>query len=199
MNRARALTLQLLTFAKAGAPAKKTTPLIPFIEEAVKFALSGSNLSSRFDVAEDLWLCNIDKYQIGQVIDNIVINAQQAMPGGGEIEVTAKNISFGEKEHPPLAKGDFVMVSIKDSGIGIPKEILPRIFDPFYTTKLKGHGLGLATCYSIINRHCGCIDVESEQGTGSTFSFYLPASAETFVLMRISSARSIPTPLRIFS
>ena len=101
------------------------------------------------------------------------------MPSGGAIEITARNISFGEKEHPPLAKGDYVKVSIKDHGIGIPKEIMPRIFDPFYTTKTKGHGLGLATCYSIVNRHGGCIDVESEPGKGSTFHVYLPASLET--------------------
>jgi two-component system, cell cycle sensor histidine kinase and response regulator CckA len=152
--------------------------LISFIRETAQFALSGSNISCRFLLAQNLWPCNIDKNQIGQVIDNIVINAQQAMPNGGTIEVTANNISLGEKEHPPLSKGNFVKVSIKDFGIGIPKDIMPRIFDPFYTTKTKGHGLGLATCYSIINRHGGCIDVESEPGKGSTFHVHLPASTE---------------------
>jgi PAS domain S-box-containing protein len=181
MNRARALTMQLLTFAKGGSPVQKITPLAPFIQEAVQFALSGSNVSCRFSFDKNLWSCNIDKNQIGQVIDNIVINAQQAMPSGGTIEISATNSSLGEKDHPPLAKGDYVKVSIKDSGIGIPKEIMPRIFDPFYTTKTKGHGLGLATCYSIINRHGGCIDVESEQGKGSTFHVYLPASTEAAV------------------
>jgi PAS domain S-box-containing protein len=179
MNRARALTQQLLTFAKGGAPVQKTTPLVPFIKEAAQFALSGSNISCTFSLAPDLRHCNIDKNQIGQVIDNLVINAQQAMPGGGALEITAANLSFGEKEHPALARGDYVKVSIKDFGIGIPKEIIPRIFDPFYTTKSKGHGLGLATCYSIINRHGGCIDVESEPGKGSTFHVYLPASMES--------------------
>ncbi|MGB7566613.1 MAG: PAS domain S-box protein [Chitinivibrionales bacterium] len=181
MHRARALTLQLLTFSKGGSPVQKTTQIIPFVQEAVEFALSGSNISYRFDLAEDLRPCNIDKDQIGQVIDNIVINAEQAMPGGGDIEISARNFSFGEKEHPQLAKGDYVKVSIKDHGIGIPKDILPRIFDPFYTTKIKGHGLGLATCHSIINRHGGCIEVESEQGRGSTFHVYLPASLEAVV------------------
>jgi CheY-like chemotaxis protein len=178
MNRARALTQQLLTFAKGGAPVQKITPLDPFVREAAQFALSGSNILCRFNLAKDLWPCNIDKNQIGQVIDNIIINAQQAMPNGGAIQVTAANISFGENEHPPLAKGDYVKVSIKDFGIGIPTDIMPRIFDPFYTTKTKGHGLGLATCYSIINRHGGCIEVESELGKGSTFHVYLPASSE---------------------
>jgi PAS domain S-box-containing protein len=181
MNRARALTMQLLTFAKGGSPVQRTTPLFPFIQEAAQFALSGSSVSCRFDVADDLRPCNIDLNQISQVIDNIVINAQQAMPGGGAIEIAARNISFNEKGHPLLAKGDYVKISIKDSGIGIPKDILPRIFDPFYTTKIKGHGLGLATCHSIINRHGGCIEVESEQGRGSTFYVYLPASLEAVV------------------
>jgi CheY-like chemotaxis protein len=181
MNRAKALTLQLLTFAKGGSPVQKTMPLIPFIQETAQFALSGSNISCRFSSAGNLWPCNIDKEQIAQVIDNIVINAQQAMPDGGAIEISAINISLGEREHPMLSKGDYIKVSIKDSGIGIPKEIMPRIFDPFYTTKLKGHGLGLATCYSIISRHGGCIHVESEPGKGSTFHVYLPASLETVV------------------
>ena len=178
MNRAKALTLQLLTFAKGGAPVQKATPLIPFIQDAAHFALSGSNISCRFFLSEILWQCNIDKNQVGQVIDNIVINAEQAMPGGGSIEIAATNVSFGDKGHPPLAAGDYVKVSIKDFGIGIPKDIMPRIFDPFFSTKTKGHGLGLATCFSIINRHGGCIEVESEQGIGSCFHVYLPASPE---------------------
>ncbi|HJX63412.1 MAG TPA: PAS domain S-box protein [Polyangia bacterium] len=187
INRARALTMQLLTFAKGGSPARKTTPLLPFIQDAAQFALSGSSVSCQFDIPPGLRPCSIDKQQIGQVIDNIVINAKQAMPGGGAVEISARNIAFAEGEHPPLAKGDYVRISIKDHGIGIPMEILPHIFDPFYTTKTEGHGLGLATCYSIINRHDGCIDVESRQGKGSTFHFYLPASTETAV------ASSVPT------
>jgi CheY-like chemotaxis protein len=179
----------LLTFAKGGAPFQKITFLVPFIQEAAQFALSGSNVSCKFFLAKNLWPCNIDKDQIGQVIDNIVINAQQAMPNGGGIEITAINISLGDKEHPPLTDGNYVKVSIRDSGIGIPKDVMPRIFDPFYTTKTKGHGLGLATCYSIISRHGGCIEVESEPGKGSTFHVYLPASAEAIVKEEAAIAR----------
>ncbi|HEX7509880.1 MAG TPA: ATP-binding protein, partial [Chitinivibrionales bacterium] len=105
-------------------------------------------------------------------------NAVQAMPSGGSLEISAVNVSFGRREHPQLAQGAYVKVSIKDHGIGIPADIMPRIFDPFYTTKIKGHGLGLATSYSIIKRHRGCIEVESEQGKGSTFHMYLPATAK---------------------
>jgi PAS domain S-box-containing protein len=181
MNRAKALTLQLLTFAKGGHPVQRITSLPPLIREAAQFALSGSNISCKFFFDENLNPCNIDKNQIGQVIDNIVINAQQAMPNGGTIEISARNSSLGEKEHPSLSKGEYVKVSIKDNGIGIPKDIMPRIFDPFYTTKTKGHGLGLATCYSIVNRHGGCIDVESEPSNGSMFHVYLPASTKARV------------------
>jgi PAS domain S-box-containing protein len=187
MNRAKSLTLQLLTFAKGGAPVQKITPITQFIQETVQFALSGSNISCTFFLAENLWPCNIDKNQIGQVIDNIVINAQQAMPNGGTIEVTADNIYLGKNENPPLPKAHYVKISIKDNGIGIPMDIIPRIFDPFYTTKTKGHGLGLATCYSIINRHGGCITVESEPGRGSTFHVFLPASPEAIVADKTSN------------
>jgi len=179
IDRARALTQQLLTFAKGGAPIQQTGNLFPFVQETAQFALSGANVSSSFDVPENLWQCNFDKNQFGQVIDNIVINAKQAMSGGGSIELSAKNITFAEKEHPALTNGDYVKISIRDYGIGIPKEILPRIFDPFYTTKATGHGLGLATCYSIIKRHGGCIEVESQPGKGSTFHIYLPASKDS--------------------
>ena len=179
IDRARALTQQLLIFAKGGAPIKKLDNLFPFVQKTVQFALSGSSVSSKIKVQKNLWPCDFDKNQISQVIDNIAINAQQAMPNGGKIEVSAQNISLAEKEHVSLAAGKYVKLSIKDEGIGIPKEFLPRIFDPYYTTKFKGHGLGLSTCYSIVNRHGGCIDVESEPGKGSTFHVYLPASIES--------------------
>lgn len=188
MNRARALTMQLLTFAKGGAPAQKATPSIPFIQEAVGFALSGANVACHFSLGEDVWPCNIDKNQIAQVIDNIVINAQQAMPNGGFIEVAVRNLSVEEGEYPSLSKGRYVKVSIKDGGIGMPKDVMPRIFDPFYTTKTKGHGLGLATCYSIVSRHGGWIDVESEPGRGSTFYVYLPAATES---VAVNSAATV--------
>ena len=179
IDRARGLTQQLLTFSKGGAPVKKTDRFFPFVRDAALFALSGSSVSCRFDAPDDLRDGNFDRNQIGQVIDNIIINAQQAMPAGGTIEVSARNISFGQNERAGLSAGDYVRISIKDTGIGIPAEILPRIFDPFFTTKEKGHGLGLSTCYSIVNRHGGSISVESEPGKGSTFHVFFPAAGET--------------------
>ena len=179
IDRARGLTQQLLTFAKGGTPVRKIDALFPFIKDAAQFALSGSNISCAFEIAGDLRPCNFDKNQIGQVIDNIVINAQQAMPGGGTIEIRAINVCLSEKDHVTIPTGEYVKISIIDYGIGMPKEIISRIFDPFYTTKPKGHGLGLATSYSIINRHGGHIDVESEPGKGSEFHIYLPAFTGT--------------------
>ncbi|MDG5816711.1 PAS domain S-box protein [Chitinispirillales bacterium ANBcel5] len=175
IDRTKALTKQLLTFATGGEPVKKVDHLNPFLLETVHFSLSGSSVTCNSAIENDLWQCNFDKDQIGQVIDNIVINARQAMPDGGSIDVKAKNVTIKHKEHNILPSGNYVEISIKDYGIGIPKEIMDRIFDPFFTTKSQGHGLGLATCFSICDKHGGCIDVESKMGKGSTFCIYLPA------------------------
>jgi PAS domain S-box-containing protein len=176
MDRAKSLTQQLLTFSKSGIPNKKTDSLIPVIQKTAKFALSGSNVTCKFDLPIDLYLCDYDHNQIGQLIENIVINAQQAMPTGGIVTISAENIHIKNDEKPPLSEGKYVHLAIKDIGIGIPKEMFKQIFDPFFTTKQKGSGLGLAISYSIVNRHEGLIDVESEQGVGTTFHIYLPAS-----------------------
>jgi PAS domain S-box-containing protein len=176
IERARSLTQQLLTFAKGGLPVKKTGNLFPFIEDTIRFVLSGSNVSCSFTVPEDLWACNFDKNQIGQVIDNLVINAKQAMSSGGNLTITAENIVLGENKHPVLAAGSYVKVSVIDTGDGIPQEIITKIFDPFFSTKATGHGLGLATCYSILTRHNGSLDVESTPGKGSIFHILLPAA-----------------------
>ena len=191
MDRARALTQQLLTFGKGGAPIKKVENLFPDVRKIIEFALSGSSVSSRFQIQENLWPCNFDKSQLGQLVDNLTINAFQSMPGGGTIEVAAHNVLLTAGEHLSLAAGKYVKLSIKDQGTGIPKELLSRIFDPYYTTKPSGHGLGLAICYSIASRHGGGLEVESEPGKGSTFHLYLPASpAETVAGIAGKSAES---------
>jgi PAS domain S-box-containing protein len=176
MGRARDLTRQLLTFAKGGAPVRTNGPLFPFVEESARFALSGGRATCTIDVAPDLWPCNFDRNQMGQVIDNLVINAQQAMPGAGAIRISARNASLRQSRTSTLPEGKYVVVSIEDSGIGIPAETLPRIFDPFFTTKEMGRGLGLSTCHSIMRRHDGAITADSTPGKGSTFRLYLPAA-----------------------
>jgi len=177
IDRARALSHQLLTFSKGGEPVKKPGKLFPFIEEIVKFSLSGSNIQPVFNIPDDIQICEFDKNQLSQVIENIIINAQQAMPLGGEIVISAQNITLNENRIlQKTYNKDFVKISIKDSGIGIPADIISSIFDPFFTTKEKGHGLGLATSYSIVKKHGGVITVDSEMGKGTTFHIYLPAT-----------------------
>jgi PAS domain S-box-containing protein len=176
IDRAKSLTAQLLTFSKGGAPVQKVMSLFPIIEDTIQFTLSGSNVSSVYKIATDLWNCNIDINQISQVFDNIVINAIQAMPSGGEITVTASNTVVQESKNPLLSNGNYVKISIEDHGVGIKKENLNKLFVPFYSTKPSGHGLGLATSYSIMHRHGGTIDVESEVGKGSVFHIYIPAT-----------------------
>jgi PAS domain S-box-containing protein len=175
IGRARGLTQQLLTFAKGGEPVRRLARLDGFLSETAKFAFSGSSMSWTLDIEKGLWACNYDPDQMGQVIDNILINAQQAMPLGGRVTMTAANVMLGKNEDPALASGRYVRISIRDSGTGIPAEHLPRIFDPFFTTKQQGSGLGLATSFSIVQQHGGAIRVESELEKGSTFHIYLPA------------------------
>lgn len=189
IGRARSLTQQLLSVVKGGATEKEIIYLPAFILDSAQFALNGADVSCDFDIPDTLRPCKVDKNQIGQVIDNIIINALQAMPTGGTIEVSARNIVLKEKDHAGLPAGEYVKISIKDSGVGIPEKIVPHIFDPFYTTKSLGHGLGLATCRSIINGHHGAIEVESLQGEGSAFHVYLPASGESAVVKETAAVR----------
>ena len=174
-DRAKSLTRQLLTFSKGGAPVKADGHLVPFLQETVQFALSGASVSCEFDLARDLWPCCFDKNQISQVVDNIVINALHAMPGGGSIHVRAQNISVQEQDPVALDPGKYVKISITDKGMGIPPKYLKHIFDPFFSTKKAGSGLGLATSYSIVKRHGGMIDVASRPDKGTTFHVFLPA------------------------
>jgi two-component system cell cycle sensor histidine kinase/response regulator CckA len=170
------LTNQLLTFSKGGTPVKKTLDLHPVIDNSARFALSGSRCDYRFTYDRDLWPVEADDGQIGQVIQNIVLNANESMPDGGMVEISAKNVSLERRENPSLPEGGkFVAILIEDSGTGIPPEYLSRIFDPYFTTKQKGSGLGLATSYSIVRSHGGVLEVKSQIGEGSVFSIYLPA------------------------
>ncbi len=174
--RARELTQQLLTFAKGGAPIRKTALIQDIVKESCGFSLSGSNVKCRFNFARDLNPADVDSGQISQVLHNLVINAAQAMPDGGTLHVTCENATVSAGSALPLKPGPYVRITLRDEGKGIPREIFPKIFDPYFTTKPKGSGLGLATSYSIIKKHDGHIDVESEPGAGAVFRIYLPAS-----------------------
>jgi two-component system cell cycle sensor histidine kinase/response regulator CckA len=170
------LTSQLLTFSKGGKPVTKRIALRTVIENSVKFALSGSRVDYSIQVDEGLRMVEADEGQIAQVIQNLIMNADQAMPMGGTITITARDVGPRRKGLQHIfQRGNYVEISVKDSGIGIPEQYLPKIFDPYFTTKDKGSGLGLATSYSIIKNHGGVIDVKSILGEGTAFFVYLPA------------------------
>ena len=176
--RARDLAQQLLTFARGGAPIKKTASIGKLIQDTVSFSLRGSHNRSEFDFAPDVAPAEIDAGQISQVIANLVVNADQAMPNGGTLYVSCDNFCYDTNDIviPDLAPGDYVRVRIRDEGVGIPENYIKRIFDPYFTTKPKGNGLGLATAYSIIKNHNGLMTVESQVHVGTTFTIYLPAA-----------------------
>jgi len=174
--RVKELTQRLLTFAKGGLPVLELSDLEDVLRDAVGFTMSGSNLSCDYALPDKSLRVEIDKGQITQVINNIVINAQQAMPEGGKIKVSMDRIELDKESNIPLPVGSYVWISIGDRGVGIPEEVRKRIFDPFFSTKPTGSGLGLATSYSIIQKHGGYISVESEVGVGTKLTFYLPVS-----------------------
>ena len=175
-TRAQTLTKQLLTFAKGGTPIKETASIKVILKESSLFVLRGSKSSCEFSMAKDLWSAEVDVGQINQVINNIVINANQAMPKGGTIQVAAENLIIEARHDFPIKPGRYIRISIKDQGVGIAEDHLLNIFDPYFTTKYEGSGLGLATTYSIIKKHDGHITAESQLGFGTTFHIYLPAS-----------------------
>lgn len=176
-GRARDLTQQLLTFAKGGAPLRTAVSLPEVVREVSEFALHGSQVRCCFDLADDLWTADVDKGQIGQVVQNIVINALQAMPDGGVLDVAMSNQDVGADLAGVLAPGRYVRLDFTDHGPGISQADLSRIFDPYFTTKRQGSGLGLATVHSIVKKHAGFITAESEIGRGTTFRIWLPAAA----------------------
>ncbi len=184
-GRAKELAQQLLSFARVDSLQKKVTLLPTLIRNAVRFALNNSSISSEYDFEDSLFPVEVDEGQIMQAISNIVINGREAMPNGGVIRITAVNVSHPADQESLPAAGDYVKITIRDQGPGIPEPVLGRIFDPYFTTKsLKNDqamGMGLSMSYSIINNHEGHITVESSEGAGTTFSLFLPAAAEPVI------------------
>ncbi|MBN1797879.1 MAG: response regulator [Spirochaetales bacterium] len=183
---AKSLTGQFLTFATGGSPIKKLEAVQGIIRETCTFILRGSNIRCEYNLPDDLWNTEIDKDKICEVIDNIVLNSMQAMPEGGIITVNAENVTITKKHPKQYQPGRYVHISIKDTGSGIPEVIKHHIFNPYFTTKKQGSGLGLSVSYSIIKKHQGYLDFESEQGVGTTFHIYLKAS-----LKQLQSTKSI--------
>ena len=177
--RAKDLTKQLLTFSKGGEPVREAASIPEVIMDSADFVLHGEKTACRYDIPEDLWLVEIDKGQMSQVIQNLILNARDAMPEGGLIRVGCKNLESLAGEDVPLPENErYVKIMIQDNGAGIPADVIDKIFDPYFSTKPKGSGLGLAVVHSIISKHKGYVSVESRPGEGAAFVIYLPASAE---------------------
>src|SRR5436190_14065813 len=190
--RARQITWQLLTFSKGGVPVKKPVDVARVLEEAASLALRGSNVNCAFELPSDLWSVEADENQLIQVFTNLLINAQQAMPHGGAVTVRAENtfeLASRSQHALRVEPGPYLRISIVDRGIGIPTEHLPRIFDPYFSTKQQGSGLGLATTYSIVKTHGGFIGVDSQLGKGTTIDVHFPAP--TAVERRETRARIV--------
>jgi two-component system cell cycle sensor histidine kinase/response regulator CckA len=178
---AKTLAWQLLTFAKGGAPIKELLSLVDLVTDAGSFASKGSNAKCDFDFPDNLWWVEADRGQLGQVFQNLIINAVQAMPAGGTIKLQGENLVLKAPGDLPLKPGRYVKISVQDQGVGIPAEYLSKIFDPYFTSKQRGSGLGLAVVHSIVRNHQGHIAVESSPGKGTTFHIYLPASDQKFI------------------
>jgi len=186
-DRAKALTGQLLAFAKGGAPVRTVGAVAVSVRQCAEFALSGSNLQVEFDLQAELWNAEYDRNQLAQAFDNILINAKQAMPSGGALRIVGRNVMAEQGPALELRAGRYVKISFIDTGPGIPAAILPRIFEPFFSTKTQGSGVGLTAAYAIIKKHDGHIDVESRSGEGASFHVWLPATFEPAVEARPTS------------
>jgi len=175
---AKSLTQQLLTFSKGGVPSLEITTIDQVVEESAQFVLRGSNVKCEVKKEKGLWAVDADKGQISQVVNNLIINADQAMPSGGTITVKLRNCILRNAEVPGLKPGKYVCIEVADQGIGIRPENMKRVFDPYFTTKDDGNGLGLASSYSIVRSHFGAIRVESEVDRGTSFYVYLPKTTK---------------------
>jgi PAS domain S-box-containing protein len=191
--RATELTKQLLTFSRGGEPIKRVIELQAFIKETAEFSTRGTGITLEMDLDEDLCPVEADEGQLLQVISNLIINARQAMPEGGMITVSGRNCSIDEESGLPLPPGRYTVISIEDRGMGIPQENLNRIFDPYFTTKKKGSGLGLSITHSIIVKHGGYIEVSSVLNKGTRFTIYLPSTEKPVCSMTESRSISSPT------
>ncbi len=179
-RRAGELAHQLLTFARGGEPVKKVVSLQHLVNETVSLVLRGSNVKGTIEIPDSIHAIEADEGQMNQVFHNIIINATQAMPGGGTLTVTAQNETLDNANTMALPGGSYVRLSFADQGCGISDDDLKRIFDPYFTTKSSGNGLGLASVHSIVNRHGGHIGVNSVTGKGTTFTIHLPSIGETY-------------------
>ncbi len=183
-EQARSLTNRLLVFSKQGSPITQVLSIDELLKENTRFALTGTNIEPHFNIDDDIWPVDVDRYQFGQVITNLSINSAQAMPQGGHVFVSAHNTTVNSNtpsKLKPIKPGEYVLIEFRDEGIGIPKEHLEKIFDPYFTTKEGGSGLGLASSHNIIKKHGGYIQAKSSLNEGTVFHIYMPKSDKNII------------------
>ena len=191
------LTQQLLTLSKGGGPIKKAENILDIVHQSIDFSLHGSNITVNYICPDNLWTADVDSGQISQVIQNLAVNARQAMPEGGKLEITCDNCIISPLDSPSkIPPGKYIKISIKDNGTGISEDSLDSIFDPYFTTKTEGDGLGLTLSYSIIDKHKGNISVDSILGDGTTFTLFLPASDKQISTAKAPSTSTSNTQTR---
>ena len=191
------MSSQLLTFSKGGSPVKKVVRMSELLAKSAHFSLHGSNLRAEMDIPPDLWTTEVDPAQIEQVINALMINAREAMPFGGTVDISARNIELENKPGALLPGGRYVKVAIADHGGGVPPDIATKIFDPYFTTKSVSSGLGLSISFSVVKKHGGMLHLEQSSPSGAVFSFYLPAArAEPAVIKPIGDGPGMPSPLQ---
>jgi PAS domain S-box-containing protein len=191
------MSSQLLTFSKGGSPVKKVVRMSELLAKSAHFSLHGSNLRAEMDIPPDLWTTEVDPAQIEQVINALMINAREAMPSGGTVDISARNVELESKPGALLVGGRYVKVAIADHGGGVPSDIATKIFDPYFTTKPVSSGLGLSISFSIVKKHGGMLHLEQSSPSGAVFSFYLPAArAEPAVIKSMGDVPGIPSPLQ---
>lgn len=188
IDQARQLTRQLMSFAKGDEPVLGDIDTHSLIRETAAFHLHGSSIALRLALSDGLWPIHADKAQIGQVLSNLIINARQAMERGGALHISAENLRPGQEHHNPARP--YVRITVRDEGEGIDPETLSRVFDPYFTTKTSGHGLGLAVVHTIVRKHKGHIQATSTPGVGTTFELLLPASPNALMAPKPSAPRA---------
>jgi CheY-like chemotaxis protein len=185
--RAGELAHQLLTFAKGGEPIKKVVSVQYIVNESVSLVLHGSNVKASVCIPDSIHAIEADEGQMSQIFHNMIINSTQAMPGGGTLTIVAKNETIGDDNKFSLPPGTYICLTFADHGCGISEDDLKSIFDPYFTTKSAGNGLGLASAHSIVSRHGGYISASSKIDQGTTFTIYLPSIGETFTTYQTGS------------
>jgi two-component system cell cycle sensor histidine kinase/response regulator CckA len=191
------MSSQLLTFSKGGSPVKKVVRMSELLAKSAHFSLHGSNLRAEMDIPPDLWTTEVDPAQIEQVINALMINAREAMPSGGTVDISARNVELENKPGAILPGGRYVKVAIADHGGGVPSDIATKIFDPYFTTKPVSSGLGLSISFSIVKKHGGMLRLEQSAPSGAVFSFYLPATrAEPAIMKSMGNGPGMPSPLQ---